>query len=60
MEGWIPFTTPEMVKVAHEFGVEVASWTPDYLNLIDYLVKDCKPLPLRPSRTFAAFSLSHS
>ncbi|KAK4053666.1 hypothetical protein OIV83_001322 [Microbotryomycetes sp. JL201] len=41
VEGWIPFTTPAMVKTAHELGLKVAVWTPDNLNLVDYLVKNC-------------------
>ncbi|KAM0792146.1 hypothetical protein ACM66B_004845 [Microbotryomycetes sp. NB124-2] len=41
VEGWIPFTTPAMVETAHNLGLKVAVWTPDNLNLVDYLVKNC-------------------
>lgn len=39
--GYIPFTTPESVKMAHDLGLEVAVWTVNYLNNVEYLVKNC-------------------
>ncbi|GAA5895759.1 hypothetical protein JCM6882_001373 [Rhodosporidiobolus microsporus] len=42
LEGWIPFTTPEMVSAAHSLGLRVAPWTPNTLNLIEYLITDAK------------------
>ncbi|GAA6014165.1 hypothetical protein JCM10207_006119 [Rhodosporidiobolus poonsookiae] len=38
LEGWIPFTNKTMVETAHELGMMVKPWTPNTLNLIDYLI----------------------
>ncbi|KAK4048735.1 hypothetical protein OIO90_005728 [Microbotryomycetes sp. JL221] len=39
--GWIPFTTPALTRKAHDLGLKVATWTPDRLNLVSYLVQNC-------------------
>ncbi|ORY78424.1 PLC-like phosphodiesterase [Leucosporidium creatinivorum] len=41
MPGFIPFTTKAMVDEAKKLGMKVEPWTPNRLNLIEYLVKDC-------------------
>jgi hypothetical protein len=42
MPGFIPFTTKAMVDEAHKLGLKVEPWTPNRLNLIEYLVKEGK------------------
>lgn len=42
MPGFIPFTTKAMVDEAKKLGMKVEPWTPNRLNLIEYLVKDCE------------------
>lgn len=55
MEDWIPFTTPEMVKTAHDLGLRVATWTPNRLNVVEYLVNNCEQAMRTQLRNCRAF-----
>ena len=39
MAGYIPFTTPALVTLAHQLGMQVKPWTIDRLNVIEELVE---------------------
>ncbi|GAA5821688.1 hypothetical protein JCM11251_000971 [Rhodosporidiobolus azoricus] len=40
LPGWIPFTNKTMVDTARSLGLETRPWTPNYLNLIEYLISE--------------------
>jgi len=38
-QGYVPFTTKEMISTAHNLGLLVTPWTVNHLNVVEQLIE---------------------